>query len=501
MKRAVTMRKALSDPKLLGNALVGESWATWRIFLIACNGETLTDSEREVFKRFTGREREPGRRVEEALFVIGRRGGKDRAVSVWVTYQACLVDWTSVLAKGERGVALCLGPDQRQSKITRDYIEGVLDSSPLLSALVTNKTADTIELSNGISIEVRAVSFKRNRGMTCVAITVTEPAYLPTDEAANPDHELLTALRPSLSTTHGPLCLITTPYRRRGEVWNIYQHNFGPDGDPLVLVAQATSRDFNPTLSQRVIDRAVERDAAAARSEYFAEFRSDLSDFVSRAAVEGCVIPDRRELTPMHSAHYEAFCDPSGAARDAMVLSIGHRSSEGIPVLDVLRVRTPPFSPDQVTAEFAALLKVYGCHKIVGDKYGGEWPAERFKHYGIEYVAADRSKSDYYTDFLAILNSGRCELLDHPGLISQLCSLERRTARSGKDSIDHPPNQHDDIANATAGLLVGLASKVRPMIITAAMVNQIAAASGRYGGGFGGGTQWSDIGSMGRMRR
>jgi len=30
--------------------------------------------------------------------------------------------------------------------------------------------------------------------------------------------------------------------------------------------------------------------------------------------------------------------------------------------------------------------------------------------------------------------------------------LERRTVRGGRDSIDHPPNTHDDLANAIAGL-------------------------------------------------
>ena len=51
------------------------------------------------------------------------------------------------------------------------------------------------------------------------------------------------------------------------------------------------------------------------------------------------------------------------------------------------------------------------------------------------------------------MNSGRAELLEHPRLIAQLCALERRTARGGRESIDHPPNGHDDIANAVAGVL------------------------------------------------
>ena len=47
----------------------------------------------------------------------------------------------------------------------------------------------------------------------------------------------------------------------------------------------------------------------------------------------------------------------------------------------------------------------------------------------------------------------------------QLCGLERRVARSGKDSIDHAPGGHDDVGNAVAGALVDAASRRGPMII------------------------------------
>src|SRR5271169_6113072 len=35
----------------------------------------------------------------------------------------------------------------------------------------------------------------------------------------------------------------------------------------------------------------------------------------------------------------------------------------------------------------------------------------------------------------------------NPRLVSQLFSLERKTARGGRDSTDHPQGQHDDLAN------------------------------------------------------
>src|SRR6516162_7305236 len=64
---------------------------------------------------------------------------------------------------------------------------------------------------------------------------------------------------------------------------------------------------------------------------------------------------------------------------------------------------------------------------------------------------APSPKSSLYTNLLPLLNSNRIELLDHPRLAAQLCGLERRTARGGRDSIDHAPAGHDDLANAVAG--------------------------------------------------
>jgi hypothetical protein len=67
-------------------------------------------------------------------------------------------------------------------------------------------------------------------------------------------------------------------------------------------------------------------------------------------------------------------------------------------------------------------------------------------------INAPSRASDLYVDLLPHINSCRIQLLDHTRLISQLCALERRNARGGRDTIDHPPNGHDDIANAVAGL-------------------------------------------------
>ena len=55
----------------------------------------------------------------------------------------------------------------------------------------------------------------------------------------------------------------------------------------------------------------------------------------------------------------------------------------------------------------------------------------------------------------------RVELVDEPRVVAQLCGLERRTAWGGRDSIDHGPGGHDDLANAVAGALVAAAEAPR----------------------------------------
>jgi hypothetical protein len=106
-----------------------------------------------------------------------------------------------------------------------------------------------------------------------------------------------------------------------------------------------------------------------------------------------------------------------------------------------------------------APLKRYRITKVEGDRYAGEWPREVFKKFGVTYDASARPKSDIYRDLLPRLNSGEVDLLDEPRLAAQLCGLERRTSRGGRDSIDHAPGSHDDVANAAAGCLVGLLNK------------------------------------------
>ena len=202
----VTMRRALSDEHLLGGVLGGDSWLAWRVLLIAAMGETLTDDERSIFAKLTGREREPGERIDELWCVIGRRGGKSRAVAALLVYLATMVDYCAQLVLGERGVVLCLARTQEQSQVVLEYVVGIIEAAPILAKMVIRRAADSLTLFNRgatIVIAVRAASFRSVRGLTCVAAVADEIAFWQADDgSANPDTEILDRKSTRLNSSH-----------------------------------------------------------------------------------------------------------------------------------------------------------------------------------------------------------------------------------------------------------------------------------------------------------
>jgi len=175
----------------------------------------------------------------------------------------------------------------------------------------------------------------------------------------------------------------------------------------------------------------------------------------------------------MRGVRYFGFVDPSGGSSDSMTVAVAHRKANQV-VIDLVRERRPPFSPTDVCLEFSAALRSYGIGSVQSDKYAGSWVVESLAAHGIRCEQSAKPKSDLYVDLLPLLNSRRIELLDHPRLVARLCGLERRTARGGRDSIDHAPGGHDDLANAVAGA-AALALGHQGVLVTRELLQRVAA--------------------------
>ncbi len=464
MSNSPNIITAINDPELFKPLFKDLStWQAWITLLKALFGLEMDRKEKRLFKACTGRRKPPQRPFRELWAIIGRRGGKSFTSAIVAVFLALFYNYSRFLSPGERAVIQILAVDRSQVQVIFKYISAILHSSSTFEQYIQNETKETIELTTGVDIEVMTCSFRSIRGRTVVVAICDEIAFWRI-EGVNPDKEVLTAIRPAMATIPTSLLLVlSSPYARAGALYEAHKDYYGKD-DLDVLVWQAETRLMNPTISKDLIKKEVKKDPIAAAAEWFAKFRKDVESYVTREVIESCIIKHRAELPPASNIRYAGFTDPAGGSgKDSMTLAISH-SENDIKVLDLVREIRPPFSPREAVAEFASILQRYKISTVIGDRYAGEWPRERFREYGINYQVSAKNKSELYRNFLPILNSRQCELLDIDVLVNQLLGLERTTGRLGKDSVDHLRGSHDDVANAAAGALAGGKAGIVPRI-------------------------------------
>ena len=452
--------EAMHDQHLFAHQFSADSWHSWRVLLSAFYGLPIADDDLPLFQELTGREKPPKAPHRELWLPVGRRGGKSNTAALIAVYEAFFNDYSDLLSSGEVATVMVIAADRKQARSVMRYIRGLVDNAPMLKQMVVKDNSESIELVNRSVIEITTASMRATRGYSCACVIADEIAFWLTD-GANPDSEIINALRPSLATLNGKLIALSSPYARRGVLWENYRRYFSKD-DSRILVAQAPTLTMNPTLPPDIVDAAYEEDPQSAAAEYGAQFRSDIESYVSREAVEAVTIPGRIELPPARNNYYHAFVDAAGGSgQDAMTCAIAHTDGDTI-IVDAVRTFKPPFSPQTVVEDICNLLKEYRVKYVIGDRWGGDFVREQFRDRCIAYEPSEKNKSELYGEMLPLINSQRVELPDIKQLFDELVGLERKTRSSGKDRIDHAPNMHDDLCNSVAGVVVTSHQRPRP---------------------------------------
>jgi hypothetical protein len=352
-------------------------------------GLKLSKAELATFKRHTGRTAPAKGGYREAWFICGRGGGKSFTLALCAVYLACFRDWRQYMVPGERGVVMVIAVDRKQAAGIFEYMRALLEV-PMMLPLVQRVTQESIDLVGGISIEVHTCNYRSVRGRTIVAALLDEVAFWQSEDTANPDQEVIRALRPGLGRVPGSLLLCaSTPYARKGALHQTYTRDYGKDDSPR-LVWKATTQEMNCTFSQQVIDDALAEDEPHARAEYFAEFRSDVEQYIKLDTVLACC-ESYAQRFPTGGIQYQAFVDPSGGNSDSFTAAVGHRQDGKIHV-DWLYECRAPFSPEEAVAEICNELRSYNVRQVVGDNYAGEWPKDAFARHAVQYRPASLNK-------------------------------------------------------------------------------------------------------------
>lgn len=428
------------------------SWSGWFSVLRAIYGMPIRSrQDKAFFERVTDRSVKnlPPAGFDTSLLLTGRRSGKSRVASVVAGFEALYRGHHTRMAPGETAIVACVSPTKAQAAIVKSYVLGLLSSSPVLRKKIKRETKHEIELTNGITIAVLSGNWRSVRGFTLAALVIDECCFFQnSDEAKISDGELVRALKPGLATLNGKLVAISSPYAKKGWAYRQWKRHFGKDS-PNTLVVNAASRVLNPTLPQSVVDDALADDLASAKAEFFAEWRDDIANYITRATVEACVVQGRTFLPPA-GEQYFGFVDMSGGQKDAAALAIAHKEHDRV-VVDRLNSWPSPHNPYSVIRQMADDLREYGLRFVRGDRYAAEFVSRAFTDAGIRFKPSELTRSELYLELLPRLSAGQIELLDNPKLVDEIAGLERRTRSGGRDSVDHAQGASDDLANAVAG--------------------------------------------------
>jgi Trypsin-like peptidase domain len=208
---------ALGDPDLFAPHFKGPSWKGWKVFLAALFALPMDDDAAQLFRQCTGRSVAPAGPFTEAALIVGRRGGKSRVLALIATYLACFRDYAPHLAPGELATIAVLAANKAQARSIFRYVIGLLKAVPLIEPLIEDDNTETITLSNRVVIEIATASFRTTRGYSFAACLADEVAFWRSDESsANPDVEIMRALRPGMASIPGSILLLaSSPYAKK----------------------------------------------------------------------------------------------------------------------------------------------------------------------------------------------------------------------------------------------------------------------------------------------
>jgi Terminase large subunit, T4likevirus-type, N-terminal len=199
--------QAMDDPAAFGQHFRNaESWQAWRSFLASVFALPMSPEEIERYQVCTGREHAPSKSATEGWLICGRRAGKSFILAVVAVFLAVFRDWRPHLGPGERATIMVIAADRRQARVIMRYVLGLLRAVPMLEHLIESERSEAVDLSNRVTIEVHTASFRTTRGYSVCAALCDEIAFWSIDEsAAEPDTEILSALRPAMATVPGAI--------------------------------------------------------------------------------------------------------------------------------------------------------------------------------------------------------------------------------------------------------------------------------------------------------
>ena len=359
--------------------------------------------------------------------VCGRQVGKTEMAAIEALH---------VALTGADTTALIIAPTQRQSSELFRRLRG-LAGQARHDVGVDRETQTVMELVNGSRIiSLPAGSDGSNiRGYTADHIIVDEAAFVE-------DEIFRSVLLPMLATTGGTLSLLSTPFGKRGF---LYEEAWTGDGWDLIHVPTARSplvdeewiEDQRATLSQAEYRQEIEGEFVEAADAYF-------EDAVVKAAIG--------EADPSDGEPVVLGADIARHGTDRTVIIPMTLDGD---VIGEKIVSAPDMQLTEAVGEVKRLIDDLDVRGVCIDETGlGAGPVEMLQSdvsvgvHGIKFSID--TKQSLYGALRSALEDGELALPEHRRLRQELLELEYDMTRGGKTRIHAPDGAHDDHPDALA---------------------------------------------------
>ena len=391
----------------------------------------------------------------EVALVCGRRSGKSTLASGIACYEALLGGHEDYLSPGEPAVIAVISASLRQTSIIRRYIGAMLGRSPVLRDYIKNQTADSIELTNGVTIMTLPCSSRSIRGFAFPVVLADEIAYWSLEGYSDSDVDVMNAVRPAQGQFASPkLVMLSTPWIKKGVLWETFNRPRG------ALVWQARTVDMNPSIPRAFLRKERARDPIAYKREYEGQFTSAINCLFAAADIDRAMRRGYAELPPVPGMQYFGAIDPA-FTRDSFTAFAAHCEGGRIIVDKAIEWKPSPSAPvdvNKVTGELAMLCRTYRIRRLWSDQYAAEPLKQVMRRGGVPLkteVFSAQFKVQAYSSLRYLLAGGGIDLPDHEELRHQLKSVEEVRLPGGGVRIGAPQlrGEHDDLADALALLV------------------------------------------------
>lgn len=397
------------------------------------------------------------------LFLAGRRGGKSLVSDIVACYEALIPEFTEILRPGEERYILIVSVRQENAMLHIQNIRRLLKHNKAVGRLIAEQAKDRLKLSNGVTILSLPASARAGRGFTVSTLLLDELAHFVDTQGNQSADAVFDAFSPTLATfgDYGRLIITTTPAARVGIVYDLYDRTSQGAIDDF-YITKKTTRELNPRVSERTINRARARDALSAAVEYDAEFSDPVTLFFDTETIDLAIDGSlRKRETAQESVSYIMAIDPATMG-DRYAFVIGHES-EGKYYLDYAHILTPPVNPAAAEDLLLDLARRFKPQVIRCDTAS---TVQRLKDKlpALSYTPFTRPlKLRIYGALKEQLNLGNMVLFKHADLIDELKALQ---IRNGVD-IAAPRSgrvKHDDLSDCLALVVDALVESAGGMV-------------------------------------